>query len=133
MKPLTHLALFFMVIGGGCAIFQNKETRFLARANHHATQAEVQQQMGPPALVQEEPSGESLWTYRIFAWQPGSRATAPGTWCDEYVLTFDPQHVLRSWTHRNYFHGGEAFPTSCVPNRKESVSRPIPLFTSGPP
>ncbi|MEP6887678.1 MAG: hypothetical protein ABI945_05070, partial [Nitrospirales bacterium] len=63
-------------------------------------------------------SGESPWIYQIFDWQPGdNRVTAPGTWCDEYILTFDHERVLRRWTHKTYFHGGEAFPTYCVPDR----------------
>jgi hypothetical protein len=34
--------------------------------------------------------------------------------CDEYVLTFDSQGILRRWTHASELHGGELMPTYCV-------------------
>lgn len=107
----------------GCAIFEATEARYLSHAQGRATQEEVQQRLGPPQFTKAIPSGTSLWIYRRFAWQPGdNRVTAPGTWCDEYILTFDDQAVLRHWTHKTYFHGGEAFPSYCVPDRFYSTS-----------
>jgi hypothetical protein len=112
--------ILFTLSTEGCGVFEANETRFLSRAQDRATQEEVQQRLGLPTLTKAAPSGESTWVYRIFDWQPGNRVTAPGSWCDEYILTFDDQHILRQWTHRNYFHGGEAFPTECLPHRYHS-------------
>jgi hypothetical protein len=43
-------------------------------------------------------------------------------WCDEYVLTFDPQGVLRRWTHKFQLHGGKLRPMDCVDNGFKPVS-----------
>jgi hypothetical protein len=115
-SPLT--VILVTLAGGGCAVFDADETRFLSHAQDRATQEEIQQRLGPPTLTKTTPSGAPVWVYRIYDWQPGdNRVTAPGTRCDEYTLTFDHERVLRRWTHKTYFHGGEAFPTYCVPDR----------------
>ena len=117
MKPriaIPLLGLFTMLLG--CALFIPKETRYLESAQGRATQEEVKQELGPPALMRSNQAGESIWVYRVREQEPGNRWTSPGLWCDEYVLTFDHQAVLRSWTHRSHFHGGELMPTYCVPN-----------------
>jgi hypothetical protein len=115
LRHLTCIALMLSIIG--CAAFEAKETIFLRKAHGQATQDEVRQQLGPPKLMKATQSGEATWVYQIWDWQPGNRFTSTGAWCDEYVLTFDPQSILRRWTHKNYFHGGEAFPDYCVPDR----------------
>ena len=106
----------------GCAALEEKEARFLRGAHNRATQEEIRQRLGLPTLVKTFPSGQSMWVYQMYDWQPGNRVTASGTWCDEYILTFDEHAVLRHWTHKNYFHGGEAFPSYCVPDRYYSTS-----------
>jgi hypothetical protein len=56
-------------------------------------------------------------------------------WCDEYVLMFDNESILREWTHRAYFHGGEAFPDFCVPDRsarRDEATVTRVDFISGP-
>jgi hypothetical protein len=98
----------------GCILFEAEETRYLQSAQGRATPEEVKQRLGPPALTRSTEEGESVWVYQVREQQPGSRITAPGTWCDEYVLTFDGQGILRRWTHRSQFHGGELMPTYCV-------------------
>jgi hypothetical protein len=103
------------LIAIGCAMVEPKETTYLRAAQDRATQEEVRQRLGPPTLTAATQTGEALWVYQIRTQQPGNRMTAPGMWCDEYVLTFDDQAVLRRWTHRSYFHGGEYAPNSCVP------------------
>jgi hypothetical protein len=42
--------------------------------------------------------------------------------CDEYVLTFDSQGILRRWTHASELHGGELMPVSCVSSGDQSKS-----------
>ncbi|HET7059424.1 MAG TPA: hypothetical protein VFI05_11845 [Nitrospiraceae bacterium] len=114
--PFSLIVILTLTIGG-CVFFETNERRFLSHGQGHATQEEVRQRFGSPTLTKTAPSGEPVWVYQIYDWQPGSRVTAPGTLCDEYRLTFDDQRVLRRWTHKTYFHGGEAFPTYCVPDR----------------
>ena len=101
----------------GCAIFETQETTFLRSAQDRATQQEVRQRLGVPNTASLNESGGSVWVYHVWDWQPGNRITAPGAWCDEYVLRFDNQSILRNWTYRSQFHGGEAFPTQCVKDR----------------
>lgn len=118
MKLHPYLTVILCILStGGCAVFASNETRFLSHAQDRATQEEVQQRVGSPKLKKNTASGEPVWVYQLYDWQPGNRVTAPGTWCDEYILTFDHAGVLRRWTHKTYFHGGEAFPTYCVPQR----------------
>lgn len=105
----------FVLIALGCAMVEPKETAYLRTAQDRATQEEVRQRLGPPTLTAATQTGAARWIYQIRTQQPGNRTTAPGMWCDEYVLTFDDHAVLRRWTHQFYFHGGEYAPTYCVP------------------
>ncbi|MGH7205264.1 MAG: hypothetical protein ACREI2_03520 [Nitrospiraceae bacterium] len=115
MRLFRHLLWVGLVLAvSGCALFEGKETTFLRSAQDRATQEEVRQRLGPPQLATSTQSAESVWVYQVRQQQPGSRINAPGLWCDEYVLTFDSQAVLRRWTHRSYFHGGEVMSTYCV-------------------
>jgi len=98
----------------GCVLFEAKEMTYLRQAQDRANQEEVRERFGPPAVIKSAEAGESIWVYQIREEQAGSRMTAPGTWCDEYVLTFDSQGVLRRWTHQSHFYGGELMPTYCV-------------------
>lgn len=120
LRQLTWVGLVLTV--SGCALFEAKETTFLRSAQDRATQEEVRQRLGPPQFTTSAQSGESVWVYQVRGQQPGNRFTAPGMWCDEYVLTFDSQAVLRRWMHRSYFHGGEFMPTYCVPDGYKPAS-----------
>lgn len=116
MTPLRWMLGWILGIALiGCAVFEAKETSFLRSAQDRATQDDVKQQLGQPAMTGSRTFGESEWVYQVKEQQPGSRMNAPGTWCDEYVLTFDSRAILRRWTYRSYFHGGENNPTYCVP------------------
>ena len=119
-------AFRWLVVAGllvvGCSLFEAKEATYLRGAQGRATQEEVRERFGPPALIKAAPAGESTWVYQIRQEQSGSRMTAPGMWCDEYVLTFDGQGILRRWTHETHFHGGELMPTYCVPGGFKSES-----------
>lgn len=119
-KQLIWTGLVLAV--SGCTLFEGKETTFLRSAQDRATQEEVRQQLGPPQFTTSTQSSESVWVYQVQAQQSGSRITAPGLWCDEYILTFDSQAVLRRWTRRSYFHGGEFMPTYCVPDGYKPAS-----------
>jgi hypothetical protein len=107
----------------GCALFGSKEARYLCGAKGKATQAEVRERLGPPVSMSTTAT-DSIWVYQIRQLQSGSRVNAAGLWCEEYVLHFDSQTVLKEWTRKAHFHGGETQPTFCVPG-----SRAVP--TSG--
>ncbi len=119
MKILMR-ALFvgLVLLGASCSVLIPKETRYLESAQDRATQEEVRKKLGQPKYTAATPTGEPVLVYQ-FMWQDPSNQNswgAPGTWCDEYVLTFDRQDILRNWTHKSEGHGGELSPTYCVTN-----------------
>ena len=119
MKSLRHMAFILLfLMEASCALFLSKETRFLRSAENHATQTEVQQQLGQPVRRLSAQEGDAVWLYHIYDLEPGAQSTwsATGSWCDEYVLFFDRQGILRRWTHRSQRHGGENMPAYCVAN-----------------
>jgi hypothetical protein len=67
--------------------------------------------MGSPVRKVRTAGGESLWVYQTRTVQAGDRTQSMGIWCDEYVLTFDSQGVLRRWNHETQFYGGELMPS----------------------
>jgi hypothetical protein len=109
---LVGLAL----LGAGCTVFVAKETLYLESAQDRATQEEVRQRLGVPKFTANASDGRPIWVYQVYYEDPGpaNKWGAAGTWCDEYVLTFDAQGILRSWTHKSEGHGGELMPTYCV-------------------
>src|SRR5688572_25829397 len=123
MRLFRHLIWMGLVLAvSGCALFEGKETTFLRSAQDRATQEEVRQQLGPPQFTTSTHWGELGWGYRMRQQQPGRRINAPGLSCDEYVLTFVGQGILRRWTHRSYFNGAEVMPTYCVPDGYKPTS-----------
>ena len=110
--------LSLTLLGVGCTVLIPKETQYLRSAKNKATQEEVRQQLGEPKLVAATKTGEAIWVYHVYLQDPGpaNKWGAAGTWCDEYVLTFDKQGILRDWTHKSEGHGGELMPTYCVEN-----------------
>lgn len=119
MKHVRSIAFILLFLTEmSCALFLSKETRFLKSAEDHATQEDVQQQLGPPVRMLSAGEGESVWVYHIYDLEPGAQSTwsATGSWCDEYVLFFDRQRILREWSHRAQRHGGENMPAYCVAN-----------------
>lgn len=113
-----------LILAAGCALFIPKETLYLKSAQDRATQEEVRQNLGQPTLTASNPAGEAVWVYEVYQQEPGSQQSwaAYGSWCDEYVLTFDKQGVLRLWTHKIERHGGEMSPTFCVLNGYKRAS-----------
>jgi len=115
MKLFIRAALVGLaVVGSGCMLFVAKETLYLKSAQDRATQQEVSQRLGKPWWTSTSPAGEPVWIYEVREEEPGSRWTSIGMWCDEYVLTFDKQGILRRWTHKSQLHGGELMPMYCV-------------------
>src|SRR5262249_61270701 len=103
-----------MIPSVACSPLVLSESRYLQSSQDNPTQEDVRQQLGAPALTASNEKGEVIWVYQVREQQSGSRWTAPGMWCDEYVLTFDEQTILGQWTHRSESHGGELMPTYCV-------------------
>jgi hypothetical protein len=98
----------------GCASGSSDQARYLRHAEGKATQAEIRERLGAPVSTTTAGAG-SIWVYQVREMQPGSRMNAPGLWCEEYVLRFDSQTVLREWSRKTHFHGGETQPRFCVP------------------
>jgi hypothetical protein len=118
MNPLAGhiLRLSLGVTLAGCSLFTPDETLYLRTAQDHASQQEVRQRLGTPVLSEMTGAGETVLVYHVMQQEPGAQnswATA-GSWCDEYVLTFDTQGILRHWTNRSERHGGETIPVGCV-------------------
>jgi hypothetical protein len=121
MQPVSSIAaLVVLTVLAGCVLFVPKESRYLKGAEGRATQQDVERQLGKPEVVSLNEAGEVVWVYRVREEEPGNRWTSTGLWCDEYVLTFDSRAVLRSWTRRSHFHGGELMPVYCVPEGMKS-------------
>lgn len=118
MKPLLPVLALSVIMLAGCSLFIPKETLYLKSAQDRATQEDVRQNLGQPTFTASTPAGEPIWVYDVYLQEPGSQQSwaAYGTWCDEYVLTFDGHGVLRQWTHKIERHGGEMSPTFCVLN-----------------
>jgi len=121
MKQHHLIGIGLVLTIAACALVEPKEVTFLRTAEHHATQEEVRQRLGPPTFttISDE---DAVWIYHAWDWQPGNRITTPGAWCDEYVLSFDRQEVLQSYSHRRQFHGGETMPEYCVRGHHASAS-----------
>ena len=123
MKTFMRAALVGLaLVGSGCMLFVAKETLYLRAAQDRATQQAVRERLGVPWQTASTLGGETVWVYAVWDELPGSRVTSPGMWCDEYVLTFDPQGVLRRWTHKSQLHGGTLMPRDCVDNGFKPVS-----------
>lgn len=129
------LALALAVLGAqaACSVFFAKETLYLRSAVHRATREEVRERLGPPTVIARSAEGEPLWVYHVYEIEPGGQNSwyAYGSWCDEYVLSFDGQGVLRRWTHRSEKHGGELMPTYCVTGGYKREGRPAVRLRDG--
>lgn len=98
------MKLSLTLLWAGCILFLAKETRYLLGATDRATQAEVQQHLGPPMTATTDKEGKAVWTYKIREFVQGGNITYEMTgswWCDEYTLYFDAQGLLRNWTHQS--------------------------------
>jgi hypothetical protein len=115
MSRFAPVSLMMVVILSGCALLLPKESRYLRNAQGEASQEEVSRHLGKPLSATVNPRGEAVWIYQFREQEPGNRWTSTGLWCDEYVLTFDDRAILKSWTHKSQFHGGELMPAYCVP------------------
>ena len=117
MHAIAKAAVVGMaVLGAACSAFIAKETLYLESAQDRATQEEVQQKLGKPYQAVTSKAGSPIWVYHVYYEDPGpyNQWGTAGTWCDEYVLTFDKEGILRDWTHKSEGHGGEIAPTYCV-------------------
>jgi len=105
-----------LLLGSACTILVSKETRYLEAAKDHATQEQVRTRLGEPKYTATTEDGEPILVYQVIFVDTGvnNQWGTPGAWCDEYVLTFDKQGILRDWTHKSEGHGGETMPTYCV-------------------
>lgn len=115
MKAMV-LMLVLTGLSIGCTVFVPQETLYLQSAQGRATQEEVRKALGEPRLKAQTPTGDPVWVYEVRQVEAGSQNSwsSFGAWCDEYVITFDRQGILRHWAHKSEKHGGERMPTYCV-------------------
>jgi len=99
-----------------CTLIESKEVVYLRTAKDRANEQEVEQRLGTPKYRSTSQAGEPILVYQVLTEDPGvqNQWGAPGSWCDEYVLTFDKQGILRKWTQKTEGHGGELMPKYCV-------------------
>jgi hypothetical protein len=110
------LGLLALALGiAACSHLQSKEAAYLDSAKGQATQANVRQELGAPKAVRKGEAGEGIWVYEFREQQSGNLYTPPGTWCEEYLLTFDNNAVLQTWKHVSHFHSGGLMPKECIP------------------
>lgn len=100
-----------------CGSLQTREAAYLNEARGRASQTEVREHLGAPQATSAAEGGETVWVYEKREQQACNRYSAPGTWCEQYVLTFDRQSVLQRWTQRSDFRGGETMPAECFPGQ----------------
>lgn len=79
-------------------------------------QREVRDRLGRPMWIDSPRADETVWVYQFRQPEKGGNniLDIPGFWCDEYVLTFDRQEVLRHWTHESQKHRDERSLADCV-------------------
>jgi hypothetical protein len=113
LRCLTLMGLTITM--AGCSLLQPEEAIFLQGAQNRATQNEVRETLGLPQATASNRSGGSVWIYEIHQIEPGCQNTwcATGSWCDQYVLSFDSEGILREWARKSYLHGGELMPARC--------------------
>lgn len=72
---------------------------YLREAMGRANQDAVIMKLGPPMGERMLSNGDAVWVYRYTGASVGQ--SGGGTWCQEYVLRFDPQKILREWNRQN--------------------------------
>jgi hypothetical protein len=101
-RGLFPTALFLAAIACAPPVWR---VQYLSEQVNVATEDQVQTKFGPPLGTQRLESGDTVWTYRV---GKNARYGDPATYgegsvligsgeCVSYALTFDKQHILRSW------------------------------------
>jgi outer membrane protein assembly factor BamE (lipoprotein component of BamABCDE complex) len=114
-RTWTITAIIVSALLGACSHFQTREAAYLDSVKGRGTQTEVRTALGDPKAIRPSEGGESVWVYEVMEQQSGNRFTAPGIWCEQYLLTFDDKTVLQRWRQLSHFHGGELMPKECIP------------------
>ena len=98
MRKMSGVLVAACLVLSACALFQSWQTIYLKKAVNHATKEEVLEHMGPPRDSRKANTGGSLLLYRVKEFQAGD-LNGPGRWwCDDYVLRFDQDDILRQWS-----------------------------------
>ena len=119
MMAFIHAVVISLaVLEAGCGLFLDQEMIYLQSAQDRETQQAVRDRLGPPLWIVPRSAGETTWVYQMTQREKGGNNILDivGFWCDEYVLTFDQQGVLRHWEHKSQKHRDPPSPTNCVTN-----------------
>lgn len=111
----TWTILGVSILAAACSHLQTREAAYLDSVKGRGTQAEVRQELGDPKAIRPSDGGQTVWVYEVVEQQSGNRFTAPGVWCQQYLLTFDDKAVFQRWRQLSHFHGGELMPKECIP------------------
>jgi hypothetical protein len=84
-----------------CGLFQHRQIAYLERATGVATQQQVIEEFGPPALQRPGEEGGTIWIYRYAGFASPMLLPMEEAWCVEYVLTFDKEKILRTWVRQD--------------------------------
>ena len=76
--------------------------RFVRESVDQATRDSVTKRLGAPHFTRELDSGGSVWVYQYKGSRPflttfRSHAQGGGSYCTEFILTFDEKKILREW------------------------------------
>jgi len=118
LRDLTLVSLVLLLLIG-CVTSESWQVVYLKTAQDQATQEEVRQRLGPPRQTTPAETGKSVWDYEYWEHEYGDRIRQSGSWCNQYVLTFDTQAILRQWVRQTTRHRGEMMPTACVPGASD--------------
>ena len=91
------ISLLFVFLIASCGPRLIKDA-YLANVVEQESADQVKLQMGPPDEVRKKDDGGEEWRYREY--QPNYPTESPGL-CNEYILQFDKNKVLRDWKRKD--------------------------------
>ncbi len=95
------LIVFTAITLAACTWYPNREIAYLERHMGSATVQDVEEEFGPATGVQAREDGSTVRVYRYEGVSGPMLLDVTEVWCVEYVLTFDPEGLLRTWVRRD--------------------------------
>lgn len=98
MSLRTARIVFVLLNALGLLSCTSWRAEYLGEAMGRANQDAVIMKLGPPMGERMLTNGDAVWVYRYTGASVGQ--SGGGTWCQEYVLRFDSQKILREWNRQ---------------------------------